>query len=678
MHDAILPPAHASTGDADQFFNRDLSWLDFDARVLDQARGRDVPLLSRVKFLAIFGSNLDEFFMVRVSGLFEQLEADDPVTWPDRLSVPEQLARIRARALELTTEAHRLLHQELIPALAAARIRILKWQDLTSLQVAEGRRHFRKDVFPLLTPLAFDVIAPFPFLSNLSMSLVIETSDPVTGERRMVRVKVPESMARFVPVGTVDGGQIDLLPLEELIAGNLSDLLPGLRIERFYPFRVTRDLDMEVLEDEHADLLSRIDRTIRQRRLGAAVRLEITPDMPATLRDVLVRKLELDDTDVYEHPGPLGLAGLFSIASLPRPDLQDPPHVPVLAGAFWGPDPFAKIAAGDQLLHQPFASFEAVIELLRRAADDPDVLAIKMTLYRAGTNSEVVQSLIRAAENGKQVAVAIELKARFDEANNISWARAFGRSGVHAFFGTASLKVHAKVLLIVRRERGELVRYVHLGTGNYNASSAKIYTDLALFTRDEEIGEDACDLFNMLSSFSQPSSFRRLVVAPRFLRETLLQKIGEQAALARAGRAARLFAKVNSLVDEEVIRALYAASRAGVEIDLVVRGICCLRPGLPGVSERIRVRSLLGRFLEHERVYVFGPPGAEDFYIASADWMPRNLDRRVELMVPIQSEALRERIRRECMSPLTTHQGSIYELDATGTYRPVGRSPSAA
>jgi polyphosphate kinase len=655
------------------FINRELSWLEFNARVLDQARDPGIPLLERVKFLGIFGSNLDEFFMVRVSGLHEQLEAEVVPATADGLAVREQLARIRARVTELVGSAVALFRDDIVPALEKACIRIVSWDELSRAQTEWARRYFRRSVFPVLTPLGVDPGHPFPFMSNLSVSLAVEARSPETGEIRFVRIKVPEGMARFVRVGP--GGAEpcgDFIPLEELIAGNLGDLIPGMEILGCYAFRVTRDMDLDILEDEAQDLLKLVDRRVRERRLGAAVRLEVSPALPARIRAMLVEKLEIDDDDVYAYDGLLGLAGLAALAQIPVPELHDPPLVPAVVD--WGEaGPFAAIAAGDLFLRHPRDSFDSVLDLLRTAVDDPAVLAIKMTLYRTSKKSETVPALIRAAENGKQVAVALELQARFDEANNISWARALDRAGVHVFFGSAALKTHAKILLIIRREGAELRRYVHVASGNYNAVTARLYTDLALITAAEDFGDDACDLFNMLSGFSRPAGFRRFVVAPMTLRPTLLGKIGEQTARARAGRPARIFAKLNALVDGEIIRALYAASQAGVDVDLVVRGICCLRPGIPGVSERIRVLSLLGRFLEHERVYAFGPQGAEEIWIGSADWMPRNLDRRVELMVPLQSEAARARVRSECMRPLETHVGAIYRLEASGTYRRIER-----
>jgi polyphosphate kinase len=682
----VRQPAAPLGDESSMFINRELSWLEFNSRVLDQARDRRVPLLERVKFVAIFGSNLDEFFMVRVAGLHEQLQSKVAATAPDQLTVNEQLTRIRERVLTLTAEATTLLHGELLPALERHGVRVVRWDSLSPAQTEWARAYFRTHVFPVLTPLAVDPAHPFPFISNLSLSLAVEAVDPTTGERGLVRIKVPESLPRFIKVESATSGRAatapitsatDFLPLEELITGNLGELSRGMEIVSASLFRVTRDTDNDILEDDAADLLTLIDQQVRQRRLGAAVRLEIPPSLPPRLRAMLTRQLELDEEDVYEQGGLLALSGLFGLASLHMPELRDPP-LAVNPNLDWEEgDPFAVIASRDVILHHPQDSFDVVLNFLRRAADDPDVLAIKMTLYRAGSNSDAVRSLIRAAENGKQVAVSVELQARFDEATNIAWARAFGQSGVHVFFGAAGQKTHAKILLVVRRERGALKRYVHIGTGNYNASTAKVYVDLGYFTAREAVGEDACDLFNMLSGFSRPTAFRTMLVAPLNLRTATLARIAEQTERAKSGKPAYIFAKLNALVDPEIIRALYTASQAGVDVDLVVRGICCLRPKVPGVSDRIRVLSLLGRFLEHGRIYAFGPPGAQDMFIGSADWMQRNLDRRVEVMVPVVDAHVCERLRQECMRPLR-HDGAIYELGATGDYTRVTRDGEAA
>jgi polyphosphate kinase len=663
----------------DLYVNRELSWLAFNERVLDQACDGSWPLLERLKFLAIFGSNLDEFFMIRVSGLHELLDAKAPSTAPDGFSASEQMRRIRASVSRLTESAALLWIHDLLPELARQQIRVRSYSELGPAQLDWARAYFRRAVFPVLTPLAVDPVHPFPFLSNLSLSLAVEAENPQTKERRFARIKVPESLPRFVEVET-SSDATEYVALEELIAGNLADLFPGMNVVGCYPFRVTRDMDLEILEEEAADLLETVDREIRKRRFGAAVRLEVSPGVPERIRKLLLEKLEIDEDDAYVTSGLLGLSGLMSLAQIPRADLHDAPLSARVPHEFneLG-DPFATIRQSDVFLHHPYEAFTPVLVFLRRAAEDPNVLAIKMTLYRAGANSEAVRLLMRAAENGKQVAVSIELKARFDEENNIGWARALERAGVHVFYGAAGLKTHAKVLLVVRREGSELRRYVHLSTGNYNATTARFYSDTGLLTADPEIGEDASELFNSLSGFSTSFSYRKLAVAPVTLRKTVLGHVRGQADRAREGKPARIFAKLNALVDPEMIRELYLASRAGVEIELVVRGVCCLRPGVPGVSDRIRVRSLIGRFLEHERVFLFGPEGEEDFFLSSADWMPRNLDRRVEVLFPVASEAVRTRIRNECLLPLELDNQRVYEMNADGAYqrrRPAeGQSP---
>jgi polyphosphate kinase len=661
--------------DPSLYINRQISWLAFNERVLNEALDPRWPLLERVKFLAIFASNLDEFFMIRVSGLHEQLEASVVDAGPDGMGPREQLAHIAQVARRLLERASSLLADDLFPALATQGIHIRSWKSLDADFKRLARQYFRKAVFPVLTPLAVDPGHPFPLISNLSVSLAVEARDPESDERKFARVKVPEILPRFVPLSAIDptraatAGVYEFLPLEQLIAANLEELFPGMEVLGFYPFRVTRDMDLEILEEEAHDLLSIVDREVRKRRFGACVRLEVDTHIPARIRKLLMEKLEIEEVDVYESAGPLGLSALMSIASLPRPDLRDPAFTPRVPPELCETtDIFSVIRKGDVLLHHPYDSFAPVLDFLRSAADDPQVLAIKMTFYRAGSTAEAVRALVRAAENRKQVAASIELKARFDEENNIAWARALERAGAHVFYGDAVLKTHAKVVLVVRREGDELRRYVHLSTGNYNAATARLYTDLGLLTCDPRIGEDASELFNSLSGFSKKARYRKLAVAPTGLAEAILTKIEEQAKKAEEGKPARIFAKLNSLVDVRVIQALYRASRAGVRIDLCVRGICCLRPGLPGVSHNIRVFSILGRFLEHERVFVFGPDGADGFYLCSADWMPRNLDRRVETMFPVESDKLREQIRQEVVEPALSDNFSAYAMDRDGVY----------
>jgi len=677
--DPAVEPAEVSApalDDRSLYINREISWLAFNERVLGQALSPQWPLLERLKFLAIFASNLDEFFMIRVSGLHEQLEAAVIETSPDGLSPGEQLAEIGHILRRQLDVASKLLSDDLLPGLAAQGIHLRDWESLDAETKKLGQRYFRRSVFPVLTPLGVDPGHPFPFLSNLSLSLAVETRDPDTDEKKFARVKVPESLPRFVPFASlgVEPGEgaenlEQFLPLEQLISAHLGDLFPGMEILGCYPFRVTRDMDMAILEDEAHDLLSIVDREIRQRRFGACVRLEVAGGTPERIRTFLMEKIGIDAEDMYESSGPLGQGALMSIAMLSRPELRDQSFLPRIHPAFAeGEDPFAAIRAHDVILHHPYDSFGPVLEFLRRAADDPHVLAIKMTLYRAGSTADAVRALVHAAENGKQVAVSIEIKARFDEENNIAWARTLERVGAHVFFGQAASKTHAKLVLVVRQESDGLKRYVHLSTGNYNASTARLYTDIGMFTADPQIGEDVSDLFNSLSGFSKKGRYRKIAVAPLGLADAILGHIDEQTKRAAAGRPAKIFAKLNALVDMQVIQALYRASRAGVSIDLCVRGICCLRPGVPGISENIRVISIVGRFLEHERVFAFGPGGEEEFYLSSADWMPRNLYRRVEILFPVEDKALRERLRHEVMEPALDANRQAYRMDTSGVY----------
>jgi len=667
------------------YVNRETSWLAFNARVLAEAGNPRWPLLERLKFLAISASNLDEFFMIRISGLHEQLEDQaigDPA--PDGRSAREQLDLVVPLIRNHLQAAAALLSKDLLPALAAAGIHIRNWRELDPGTAQLARQYFRRSVFPVVTPLAVDPGHPFPFLSNLSLSLAVEARDPDTKERKFARVKVPEILPRFVSLGDLDPARAtqtlgqathEFLPLEQLICANLDDLFPGMEILGCSMFRVTRDMDMEIPGQDSNDLLSIVDREIRKRRFGACVRLEIEAKVPERVRHLLADELEIEDEDVYESEGLLGLSALMQLTGLNRPELRDAPFVPRAPVELpEGADLFEVVRGRDLLLHHPYESFVPVLEFLRRAADDPRVLAIKMTLYRAGSNAEAVKPLMRAAENGKQVAVSIEIKARFDEAKNILWARELERVGAHVFYGHVISKTHAKVALVVRQEDDGLRRYVHLSTGNYNASTARLYTDIGLLTADPQIGEDVSELFNSLSGFSKQARYRKLAVAPTTLSDALLAKIAAQAQRARAGKPARIFAKMNALVEAPIIQALYRASMAGVSVDLCVRGVCCLRPGVPGVSENIRVFSIVGRFLEHERVFLFGPPEHEEWFLSSADWMPRNLHRRVEALFPIEAAELRERLRHEVLEPALAADNGAYDMDREGNYHP--RVPS--
>ncbi|MBV8136756.1 MAG: polyphosphate kinase 1 [Deltaproteobacteria bacterium] len=659
------------------YFDRELSWLAFNRRVLAEAGRSDWPLLERVKFFAIFFSNLDEFFMVRVSALHEQHAAQGIKEGAGGLTPGQQLAEIGVEVRKLLAEATELLAGTLRPELEANGIHICSWQDLDADTRRLAHDYFRETVFPVLTPLVVDPVHPFPFLSNLSLSLAIEVSDPDTHVARFARVKVPEILPRFVSLAGLrpdalddgPGREFEFLPLEELIQANLQELFPGMEILDCHPFRVTRDMDFEILEEEASDLLALLSKELRRRKFGSAVRLELAPGVPERVRRLLIDKLQINDRDVYDVSGPLGASALFAIAQLPRPDLRDPVYTQATPTQFANrTDLFSTIAHGDVMVHLPYESFAPVLDFLEQAATDPDVLAIKMTLYRTGSNPSLIRSLVKAAENGKQVAVCVEIKARFDEENNIAWAQALERAGVHVFYGAQGLKTHAKVLLVVRREEGRIARYVHLSTGNYNATTARLYTDLGLFTADPHIGEDVSELFNSLSGFSRHQEFHKLATGVELLPQTVLTKVEEQARRAKQGQPARIFAKMNALVDVNAIDSLYAASQAGVQIYLVVRGICCLRPGLPGVSDNIRVCSIVGRFLEHNRVFAFGPEGDEEFYLSSADWMPRNFYHRVEVLFPVAARSLRDKIRNEILKPAIEDNCRAYDLGPDGTY----------
>ncbi len=657
------------------YFNREISWLAFNRRVLEEALDPSWPLLERVKFLAIFHSNLDEFFMIRVSGLHEQLEAAVTERSADGLSAPEQLRMIRELVLRDSELAIRTLSDDLRPKLADAGVRILGWDEIEPERRKELSAYFENVVFPVLTPLAFDPAHPFPFVSNLSLSLAVELSEKKEKRAAFARVKVPASLGRFVPIPGAADKTMEFILLEKLVEANLDRLFPGMQILGASAFRVTRDADIEIREDEAGDLLDSVAENVRRRRFGAAIRLEVEPRCPETVRELLRAELELEPDDVYEVDGPLGAGDLISVLKLDLPPLKDSPYLPTSRGIFDPPaNVFDVIRKNDILLHQPYDSFDPVLHFLERAAVDKDVLAIKMTLYRTGTDSPIVAALARAAENGKQVAVLVELKARFDEENNIQWARSLERAGVHVAYGVEGLKTHAKIALVVRREGNAMRRYVHVGTGNYNRATARVYTDLGLFTARADFGHDASELFNFLTGFSRRTKYRKLTVAPTALHEKVLSLIDAEAEKARQGKPAAIVAKMNALVDPTVIRALYRASQAGVPIDLAVRGICCLRPGVAGVSDHIRVSSVVGRFLEHSRAFAFGVGDEEEIYISSADWMPRNFFARVELMVPILDEKAKEKIRQEVLELFRSDNSRARDLQPDGVY--VRRHPA--
>ena len=666
----LREPDFQDLHDPSLFLNRELSHLQFQRRVLEEARDPRNPLLERAKFLSIFGSNIDEFFMVRVAGLLQQIENRVQEPGLDGRGPAETLELIRAEVDQLMAEAYEFLRERLIPALAAANIRLL---DLAALD-AETREQldtvFLDKVFPVLTPLALDPGRPFPHISNLSLNIAVVVRDP-GGPEHFARVKIPDSLPGFLKVNLRHNtGSLGLVPIEQLVIANLHHLFPGLDILQSGAFHVTRDAEVAIKELETDDLLETIEEAVWQRRFRDAVRLQVDANMPAAIVQTLANNLEIGPSGIYRVDGPLDLGRMRVLLSLDRPDLKDKPFLPATPPGFGSKkeeDLFALIRQEDQLLHHPYDSFQPVIEFLRKAARDPDVLAIKMTLYRLGRNSPIVEALLEAVENGKQVAVLVELKARFDEESNIEWARALEREGVHVVYGLLGLKVHSKVALVVRRE-GELIRrYCHLATGNYNPVTARLYTDVGLLTSDEQIGADATDLFNYLTGYSHKKSFRKLLVAPINLRQRLEELIEREIEVQRNGGRSRLVFKTNALEDGPIIRLLYQASQAGVPVDLLVRGACCLRPGLAGVSDNIRVSSIVGRFLEHSRIYYFGNNNREECYLGSADLMPRNLNRRVEVLFPVEKPQLVQRLRDELHAHLLD-QANARRMNKDGSY----------
>jgi polyphosphate kinase len=666
---------------AEHYLNRELSWLAFNARVLAEAQDPRTPLLERLKFAAIFSTNLDEFYMVRVAGLRRKVAANARSYPPEDRSPQEQLDAIRTRVRELLTLRNRLVFDELLPALAERGVRLVSMESLSPSEGEQVGRFFESEVFPVLTPLAVDPGHPFPYISNLSLSLAVEVRDPGTGSVHFARVKVPRTLPRWVPIGR----PLHFVPLEEVIEANLAALFPGMDVLRWHEFRITRYSDLDLGQiDQPEDLLQTIEEQVFQRRFGEVVRLEVETGMPDHLVDLLLSELgqgegqavaPLTRDDVHDSGPILELGDLLTLASLDVPELRDPPFAPVVPADLRDSarSIFDLMRERDLLVHHPFESFSQSVEaFLEAAAADDHVLAIKITLYRTSGDTAIVRALQAAAENGKQVAVLIELQARFDEANNIRWARQMESFGIHVAYGLPGLKTHGKVALVVRRDPDGLRRYVHIGTGNYNSRTARIYTDLGLFTCDPRIGADVTELFNSLTGHSRQRDYRTLLVAPANMRDGLLSRITREADHARAGRPARIIAKMNALVDPQVIAALYDASQAGVEIDLIVRGICCLRPGVPDVSDRIRVVSVIGRFLEHSRMCMFANGGAPEYLFGSADWMPRNLDRRVEVMVPIFDRALQGRVHAVLDTCLTDDR-QAWVLQSDGSY--VQRTP---
>lgn len=673
--------SHSSGLDDPAFYvNRELSLLAFQRRVLEEAQDESNPLLERFKFLSILGSNLDEFFMVRVAGLKLQVESGAANLEPDQLSPAAQLEAIRSEVMNLLVRAHSCLQQQLMPALVKEGIRILDYNELDGQQRARAQDYFQHTIFPVLTPLAFDPGRPFPHISNLSLNLAVLIRDE-SGNERFARIKVPDTLPQLISLDRSTqflsrkahlNKQQSFVMLEDLISANLESLFPGMQIVDVHPFHVTRNAEIAIQELEAADLLETTEEGLRQRRFGDVVRLKVNYRMPMTILNILKSNLEIDAEDVYHVQGKLGLSRLRHIASLDRPDLKNTPYVPVVPDVFHpeatDEDIFAAIRQRDILLHHPYDSFQPIIDFLRAAARDPHVLAIKMTLYRAGRNSPVVEALLDAMANDKQVAVLVELKARFDEESNIEWARALESEGVHVVYGLLGLKVHSKVALVVRREGDTIRRYVHLGTGNYNPVTAHMYTDLGFFTCDDDIGADASDLFNYLTGYSAKTDYQKLLVAPIQLREKIESLIRREITHQQQGQQGHLIFKMNALVDQGIIELLYEASRAGVKVDLLIRGICCLRPGIPGVSENIKVISIVGRFLEHSRIYYFRNGGEEEVYMGSADLMPRNLNRRVEVLYPVTGERLIRFLRDDLLQFQLSDTAKARLMQTDGSY----------
>jgi polyphosphate kinase len=654
----------------ERYVNRELSWLDFNARVLALADDTDTPLLERVKFLAIFSSNLDEFFQVRVAALKDQLAAGVGKTSPDGRSPHEQLMDISDRVAELVGTQEQLFLRSVVPALAEAGIHLSSWEELDEDDRKYLEDVFEHRIFPVLTPLAVDPGHPFPYISNLSLNLAVTVRDPATGERRFARVKVPPLLPRFIALP--DGERF--VPLEQLIAAQLGALFPGMEIEAQTPFRVTRNADLTLEEEEADDLLAAVEMELRRRRFGRAVRLEADRSMPPEVLELLQRELDVSADDVTFHDAPLDLVGLWAVHALDRPELKDEPWSPVMPARLSSAlaeerSIFSVLRERDLLVHHPYESFTASVEeFVRQAAEDPKVLTIKMTLYRTSGDSPIVKSLIRAAERGKQVAALVEVKARFDEQRNIAWAKALEQAGVHVVYGLVGLKTHSKCILVVREEADGIRRYCHIGTGNYNSSTAGLYEDLGLLTSDPELGADLTQLFNHLTGYSREVKYRRIVVAPRWLRPRLQDLILNEASYGAKGR---IIMKMNSLADPEMVELLERAAAAGVSIDLVIRGICCLRAGVPGRTETIRVRSIVGRFLEHSRIGYFANgngPGQPAYLIGSADLMPRNLDRRVEVLVSIDQPDLQARVW-ETLQVALADDALAWELQPDGTWR---------
>jgi polyphosphate kinase len=663
------------------YVNREISLLEFQRRLLEEAKDDRNPLLERLKFLAIFGSNMDEYFMVRVSGVRKQVEAHINDITMDGLTPRDQLAAMKKISSELYKDAQNYLNKKLFPKLDKAGVHVLEYAKLTKTQKEKVDAYFQEVVYPVLTPLALDPGHPFPHISNLSLSLAIVIRDP-KGVEKFARVKVPDTLPRLVPIKRSSGGVRKdgtiarhhyFVWLEQVIAANIKMLFPGMHVIAAHPFRTIRDADVEIQEIEADDLLETMQQSIRRRKFGSVVQIGVYESMPEDIRDLLTENLETNPKDIFVQSSPLGLASLWQIYNhVERHDLKYPPYIPrvpkQLKNLETPEDFFDAIRQKNILVHHPYNSFSSVVDFLNAAARDPHVLAIKQTLYRVGNNSPIVESLLEASERGKQVAVLLELKARFDEESNIGWARKLEQAGVHVVYGLMGLKTHCKIGLVVRREGDGIRRYVHLATGNYNAITSSIYEDMGMFTADEAIGTDATDLFNYLTGYSTQQEYKKLLVAPLNLRERLESMIQREIDIAKSGKHARLIFKANSLVDPAIIQLLYKASQAGVQVDLLIRGMCCLRPGLKGISENIRVISVIGRYLEHSRIYYYQNGGAEEIYLGSADLMSRNLNRRVEVVFPIENKDHIRHIRDDILEAYLQDHARVRFMQSNGTY----------
>jgi polyphosphate kinase len=671
---AAAPPLPLD--DPSLYINRELSWLEFNRRVLEEALDPNVPLMERLKFHAIFSANLDEFFMVRVGGLQQKVSAGIiRGSGADRIQPRDQLERISTVVRQMVAEQYRGLLADVLPALEAEGVVFRGVKDLSDADRKFIRDMFGREVFPVLTPLAIDPGHPFPRLQNKSLNLAVLLKRPKDDERLVAVVQVPSVLPRFVQLPS-DKGHV-FTPLEAVIRLHLQELFPGMTIDRAIVFRVTRDSEYEIEDDEVEDLLKAIEEELRKRRRGAAVRLEIEADAPPEVEQFLMTSLDLEPIDVYPTPGMLDPTGMFQVYGIPGyPHLRDPQYLPQPVPEFaYAANPWQAIRTRDILIHHPYDSFAPVVEFIEAAASDERVLAIKQTLYRTSSDSPIVRALQRAADNGKQVTAVIELKARLDEERNIQWARELEKAGVHVVFGFVGLKTHCKIALVVRREEDGIRRYVHLGTGNYNPQTARVYTDLGFFTCNPDFAEDASALFNYLTGYCELPPWRKLVVAPSRLQAFMIERIDQEAANQRAGKTGRVITKLNGLLEPAVIQALYRASQAGVKIDIVCRGICALRPGIPGVSENIRVTSVIDRFLEHSRVFYFGNGGDPQVYIGSADWMDRNLSRRVEVVWPVEQPDLKQRIIDEILATSVADNTKARVMASDGSYRRVLRKP---